>query len=196
MDAAETLTAALATHSRAGHFVHESGLHGDLWLDLDGMLADADRAAQWAGALARKGLAMRPQVVCGPETGGARLAEHVGRALGVPSIAAVRVEAADRSSVHYQLQDAARPVVKDRRVLVVDDAINAGSAVRATIEALSGGSAIVVGIGCLIALHARAEQTAIGIGVPFVALLQLDQSIWKPEACPLCKSGRPVNPIE
>lgn len=41
------LDAVAASH---GHFVYESGHHGDLWLDLDGLFVDARRARSWAAA--------------------------------------------------------------------------------------------------------------------------------------------------
>ena len=34
-----------------GHFRYESGQHGDLWLSLDTMFADARRVETWASAL-------------------------------------------------------------------------------------------------------------------------------------------------
>jgi hypothetical protein len=37
-------SARVASRAERGHFRYESGHHGDLWLDLDGLLADAGRA--------------------------------------------------------------------------------------------------------------------------------------------------------
>ena len=68
----DLLKAAGATR---GHFAYESGHHGDLWLDLDSMFMDARRARRWACALTEQSAACRPEVVCGPLTGGAFIAQ-------------------------------------------------------------------------------------------------------------------------
>lgn len=57
-----------------GHFVFESGHHGDLWLDLDRLLVDARHVRGWAAELARRAAPSQPEVVCGPLTGGAFVA--------------------------------------------------------------------------------------------------------------------------
>jgi len=43
-----------AVSAARGHFRYESGHHGDLWLDLDGLLVDARRVRDWATELARR----------------------------------------------------------------------------------------------------------------------------------------------
>jgi hypothetical protein len=44
----ELLEAVAATR---GHFVYESGHHGDLWLDLDGLQVEARRLRVWAAEI-------------------------------------------------------------------------------------------------------------------------------------------------
>lgn len=54
----ETLLDAVA--ASRGHFLYESGHHGDLWMDLDALFVNARRARGWASALARRAMACRP----------------------------------------------------------------------------------------------------------------------------------------
>jgi orotate phosphoribosyltransferase len=60
--------------AQRGHFLYESGDHGDLWLDLDGLLGDARAMRDWAAALASQAAGCRPDIVCSPLTGGAFVA--------------------------------------------------------------------------------------------------------------------------
>jgi hypothetical protein len=55
-----------AVGATRGHFRYESGHHGDLWLELDGLLVDAQRMRGWAAELARRAAGGRPEIVCGP----------------------------------------------------------------------------------------------------------------------------------
>ena len=187
MDAATTLQSRLAAHSRRGHFVFESGHHGDLWIDLDALLGDGEFFAQWAAELADRVRHAAPEVVCGPETGGARLAERIAGQLGIQFVSTERRLSASESAVCYQMPADMRAAVKGRRVVLVDDAINAGSAVSASLAELEAGDVKVVAIACLLALNSQAKALADSKGVPFIRLLQLEHTPWRPEDCPICR---------
>jgi orotate phosphoribosyltransferase len=79
--------------------------------------------------------------------------------------------------------------VRGRRVVVVDDAVNAGSAVSATIEALRASGAEVVGVGALMVQRAGGYDP----GVPFVWLEEVESGLWPADRCPLCAAGEPVH---
>jgi orotate phosphoribosyltransferase len=61
----------------------ESGHHGDLWLDLDGLFTRPTRVARFATELATRIAAHEPEAVCGPLVGGAFLAEMIASCLDV-----------------------------------------------------------------------------------------------------------------
>jgi orotate phosphoribosyltransferase len=159
---------------RRGHFAFPSGFHGDLWLELD--LLFVDPAAGFAAELARRLPAC--DVVCGPMVGGALLAQLVARELGVSF--------AWSEMPSYAIPAALRPRVAGRRVVVVDDAVNAGSAVSATIASLR--EAEVVGVGALMVLGGGYDP-----GVPFVSLERVESGLWPASSCPLCEAGVPVD---
>ena len=46
-----------------GHFVYESGHHGDLWLNLDALFVDARRTRGWAAALAKTASLLKPSTL-------------------------------------------------------------------------------------------------------------------------------------
>ncbi|HEY6748433.1 MAG TPA: hypothetical protein VI357_22275 [Mycobacteriales bacterium] len=115
----------------------------------------------------------RPEVVCGPLIGGAYVA------LGVA--AALNVDFAWSSPPDYPVTGAAR----GRRVAIVDDAINAGSAVAATAAGLTD----VVAVGALLTLGAAPPTIA---GAPVERLASLDSALWPASTCPLCAAGSPL----
>ena len=121
--------AAMATR---GHFRYKSDHHGDLWLDLDTLLVDARAVHARAGALAEQVAPCRPEVVCGPLTGGAFVAQALAASLGAAFVFAERrlVE----GGVAYRIPDGLRARLAGRRVVLADDAVNAGSALLATLE--------------------------------------------------------------
>jgi orotate phosphoribosyltransferase len=180
------LTVAVA--ATRGHFRYESGHHGDLWLELDGLLADAPRLRRWAAALARQAQAMRPHIVCGPLTGGAFLAQLVAVELRAGFAFAERLAAAV-GGPRYRIPAALRPTLREARVLLVDDAVNAASALRATLAELEACGARPVGLACLLSLGDGAAQLARERAVPLVALASLGRRMWRAEDCALCRAG-------
>src|SRR5687768_2240099 len=132
--------------ARTGHFRYESGHHGDLWLELDALFSDPARTERLAAAMTDRLGGRGIEVVCGPMTGGALLAQAVSRQLGVTFTYTERTVESD-GSVRYLLPPAQAPLVHGARVAIVDDAINAGSATGGTYHALVSAGARPVAIG-------------------------------------------------
>jgi orotate phosphoribosyltransferase len=166
--------------ARRGHFVYESGYHGDLWLDLDTLFVRPrwlqPYVAELASQLALHGL----EVVCGPLVGGA----FVARA----AAAELDVDFCYSSSVTYELPPAFEAVVAGRRVGIVDDAINAGSAVLGTATAVRGFGGRLSVIGSLLLLGSPPD-----LGVPVEHLAALPSALWTVTDCPLCRAGAPLD---
>src|SRR6185295_13320318 len=80
-----------AVSAARGHFRYESGHHGDLWLDLEALLVDARRVQGWAAELAHRAVGCQPEVVCGPLTGGAFVAQFLAAELGAGFVYAERL---------------------------------------------------------------------------------------------------------
>jgi orotate phosphoribosyltransferase len=189
---ADTIAQSLrdATAVSRGHFRYESGHHGDLWLDLDSLFIDARRMRDWTAALAQRAATCRPEIVCGPLTGGAFVAQYLAAELGAGFIYAERPSAAD-GTVRYRIPPSLRAALPGRRVLLADDAVNAGSALLSTLEDLRACGAELAGFASLLTLGAAAAQIAEQNGVPFFALLSLERGMWPADACPLCARGVP-----
>jgi orotate phosphoribosyltransferase len=157
-----------------GHFAYSSGDHGDLWLDLDALLAHPRRLRPYVAALA--GLLPRCDVVCGPLTGGAYLAQAV----------------ADTLDTDFAWTEGRTLTgkVTGRSVAIVDDAINAGSAVSAATEALATAGGRVVAVAALLTLGATPPSIA---GVPVQSLATIPSHLWPAATCPPCAAGAPLS---
>jgi orotate phosphoribosyltransferase len=179
---------------RSGHFQLESGHHGELWLELDALLLRPARLSPFIGTLAR-GLAATVDLdgVCGPLLGGALIASAVATALDcelyVAEPAAPEGSPDELFRARYAVPQPTRARLAGRRLAVVDDVVNAGSATRATVADLRSGGATVVAIGALLVLGDRASEYAEQQGLPLIYVERLPNRIWEPEACPLCASG-------
>ena len=174
-----------------GHFLYESGHHGELWLDLNTAFVDVGRTRQWARMLAAR-VVERPEVVCGPMLGGAWLAQMLALELGAAFVFVEQVAGSD-GDTRYRVPQSLRPMVEGKRVLLVDDAVNAGSAWRSTLGDLRECKAQLVGFATLLTLGDAARRIADEHHAPLIALAAMAHELWKPEACPLCRSGAPLS---
>lgn len=182
--------------AREGHFLLESGHHGNLWLDLDRLSARPRRTARFATALAGRLAEHDIEVACGPLTGGAFVAHLVAARLDIAFCYTERFEVPPGDGLYpvgYRLPSSFRAAVRGRRVAVVDDAINAGSAVKGSLLALRECGAIPVAAGALLALGSSGGRQAVLDGLPLVTLASLPSNVWIPAACPLCASRVPLD---
>jgi orotate phosphoribosyltransferase len=182
--------------ARTGHFRLESGHHGDLWLDLEALFLRPGPLRRWAVALAERLSAHNCDAVCGPLVGGAFLAQTVAAELDVEFYYAERI-APPRgdagAAVEYRIPNALRRSARGKAVAVVDDVINAGSAVRGTMTDLRAWGARPVVIGALLVLGSSAAGLAADTGIPLEGLAHRPNRLWAPAECPLCASGIPLD---
>jgi orotate phosphoribosyltransferase len=180
--------------SRRGHFLLESGLHGDLWLDLDALFWRPAALVRLLGELAERVSALGPEAICGPLVGGALVGYGVAEVLDLPFVSAARHEGEPGVlfSTRYVVPATIQPRLSGVRVVVVDDVINAGSAVRSTVTALRGCGATVVGLGALLRLGDAVLPYAADEGLAVESLVVSPNTLWTPDECALCLSGLPL----
>jgi orotate phosphoribosyltransferase len=169
--------------ARRGHFRLESGDHGDLWLDLDALLERPGRLVPQIEALGDRLSAHRIDAVCGPLTGGAFLAFAIAARLDLPFAPAER--STEHGAARYRIPAALRSRLAGRSFAVVDDVINAGSAVAATCAELRACGAEVRVLGALAVLGTRAQR----LGLPIEATAEIPNALWSAAECPQCASG-------
>jgi orotate phosphoribosyltransferase len=178
--------------ARRGHFLFESGHHGEVWLDLELLCLQPDPVRKLAARLAARLAPHDVEAVCGPLVEGAFVAMMAASELGVPFTYAERFENSERRGpfpVDYRVPRALRAEVRGKRVAVVNDVINAGSAVRGTLADLEACAARPVAIGALVVLGSSASRLAADHAIALEALASIPNNIWTPEECPLCARG-------
>jgi len=180
---------------RRGHFQLESGHHGDLWFQLETLCLNARKIRPFAARLAELLKKHDVEVVCGPLVEGAFIALLVALELGCEFVYAERI--ADTTCnglfpVEYHLPKALRSAVKGKRVAIVNDVINAGSAVRGAFCDLQEHRADVVAIGALLALGEAIAEFAKEHGVALELLERKPNNLWTPAECPLCAARMPL----
>jgi orotate phosphoribosyltransferase len=182
--------------ARRGHFRLESGHHGELWLELDALFARPARVAPFVDRLARQLAPHGAEVVCGPLVGGAFVAQAIAAQSGLECVWTERVTGPSGDalySVSYRVPDPLRGRLRGRTVAILDDVINAGSAMRATLADLRECGARPVAIGALLVLGSRAADLAAAESLPLESVASLPNTLWAPTDCPLCAAGVPLD---
>ena len=180
---------------RHGHFRFESGHHGNRWLELERLLLRPERVRKFAVELAARIRVCEPDAICGPLVEGAFVGLMVAEELKIDFVYSERFERADRHNlfpVDYRIPPALRGTLAGRRVAIVNDVINAGSAVGGSLTDLAACGAIPVGIAALLVLGPAARRQASDSGVPLEAIASLPNEIWDPLHCPLCSARIPL----
>ncbi|MBI2517691.1 MAG: orotate phosphoribosyltransferase [Opitutae bacterium] len=192
----EALSELLA--GRHGHFQMESGYHSELWFTLDPLLDRREELRPFVSELGRRLAAHGIEAVCGPMTGGAKLARMIADELGIACCHAERFEPPRADGffpVKYLLPAAQRSVVQDRRIAIVDDAISAGSAARGTYADLLACGARPVALGALFVFGGAAARFATENQLALEGIAPMDFGMWSPVDCPLCRAGVPVEKV-
>lgn len=173
---------------RHGHFRLEPGHHSDLWLDVDAAFVRPARLSPVVADLARRLARHRPDAVCGPLTGGAFVAQLIAVELDIECYFTERISVSDGLySAEYRI---GRPLT-GKRVAVADDAINAGSAVRATLTDIERTGGTPIALAALLVLGVPAVGLAADRGIPLEYAEFAENVIWSPDECPLCQAGVP-----
>ncbi len=190
----EDLLALLA--ARHGHFRFESGHHGTLWLDLELLFLQPHRIRPFAVEIARRLRGTAVEAICGPLVEGAFVAQMVAEELALPfsySEPLHNADAAGLYTVAYRLPAPLRPTVRGKRVAIVNDVINAGSAVGATYADLQDCDAQPIAIGALLVLGGWSAAFAAQHELRLESIAAEPSDLWTPDACPLCAAGTPLD---
>jgi orotate phosphoribosyltransferase len=182
--------------ARQGHFRLESGHHGDLWLDLDLLFLRPKALQPFVLELARLISSFDVDAVCGPMVGGALVAQSMALALGVEFLYTERIAPQNPETLYataYHLPERLRALLNGRKIAIVDDVINAGSAVRGTLAALEPLGARPVVVGALLVLGETGQRYFVERGLAVRSVSHLPNEVWTPENCPLCSSQIPLN---
>jgi orotate phosphoribosyltransferase len=167
-----------------GHFLLSSGRHSDEYWEKFRLLEHPQVTERLCREIAGHHQADNLSAVVGPTTGGALLAQEVGRQLGTRCLIAEPAAGGGRELRRgFVLQ-------QGERVLVVDDVLTTGLSVRETLEALSAYQPEILGIEVLI--DRSNGEAGKQFAPPLQALFRIAAHSYDPADCPLCRAGHPL----
>jgi orotate phosphoribosyltransferase len=178
--------------ARRGHFLLESGHHGDLWLDLELLCLRPRLVQPFARELAARLSRFGVDAVCGPLVEGAFVALMVAAGMGVDFTYSERFIQPPEQGLFpagYRIPRGLENGLRNKRVAIVNDVVNAGSAVRGTFAALIQYGATPVAIGALVVLGTAAAEFAAARNLALESIAAIPNTLWTPSACPLCASS-------
>ncbi|HKE02233.1 MAG TPA: phosphoribosyltransferase [Planctomycetota bacterium] len=177
---------------RRGHFAYESGHHGDAWLALDLLVRDRKRLEAAAAKLAARLRPYPADLVVGIEAGGVLIAPRVAAEFKAALVTAQRKRDPGSAEVRYAIAPESRAAVAGKRALVIDDAINVGSAVLACMREIDALGGRVAAIAALVVRESADEEIAEANAVAVEGLVSVRWGTWPAADCPLCNSGVPL----
>jgi orotate phosphoribosyltransferase len=183
---------------RRGHFLYESGHHGEVWFDLETLCRKPAELRQHIAELAAKLAAYKPEIICGPLVEGAFIALMVANEIKCEFVYASRIADGAPNTlfpISYRLPVTLRPLVKGKRVAIVNDVTNAGSAVRGALHNLRASGADVVAIGSLVLMGNGFVDFAREQRLALESLFQMPNNLWLPKDCPHCTAGMPLEKL-
>jgi len=167
-----------------GHFILSSGLHSPVFLQKALVYQYPDRIERLCKALAEKVKAAinpLPDVIVSPAVGGIIPGYETSRWLGIPNMFVEREDGEFQLRRNFTIKPGTR-------VLVVEDMISTGLSSRECIAAIERAGGIVVAEACLVdRSNGKAE-----IGVPLIALAQVDFPAYAPDNLPPELEGTPA----
>lgn len=175
-----------------GHFEFESGRHGTLWMDLEALFLRPGVVDALVEELAGKLRSTEAEVICAPLVEGAFAGLLISRHLQLPFTYSERRERSaerDEYPYDYRVPRALEPHLRGKRVLIVNDVISAGSAVRGTAADVERIGGRLAGIAALLVLGDWTARFAQENGITSTALATEPNELWPPSSCPLCSEG-------
>lgn len=177
------------------HIVYTSGQHGSSYVNKDALYAHPQEMSLVCRHLAERFVGSNIQVVAGQTVSGALLAQWVAYHLGILTRQELVAVYAEEQGVIGQrvFRRGFGGLLANKRVLVVEDVLTTGGAVRKVVAAVQAAGGCIVGIG---AVCNRGDVTATGLGVPLLhALVDVPLEAWDEAQCPLCQAGVPINTL-
>jgi orotate phosphoribosyltransferase len=181
-----------------GHFVYNSGLHGDKYLNKDAFLPHVGDTSEACRMIAEHFAPLSPEieVVSAPVMGGIALAQwtafHLTHLLGHEVLAVYAEKSGPGPDDPLVYKRGYDRLIAGKVLLGVEDILTKGRSARKLVEASRLCEAQVVGIG---ALGNRGNVSAAMLAdVPeLFSLYEMALVTYAPENCPLCAVGVPIN---
>ncbi|MFA5062139.1 MAG: phosphoribosyltransferase family protein [Patescibacteria group bacterium] len=187
------LFASLGAIITGTHVVYKSHKHGSTYVNKDAIyphtraISVLCRRIANDCALTKAGI----EVVVGPAMGGIILSQWVAHHLSTFGTDEVLAVYAEKNGDDFIIKRGQDKLLKDKRVVVVEDVLTTGGSVKKVVQAVRdcGGH-----VDCVFALCNRGGVTASMIDAPILcSLVNVTMDAFDPADCPLCRGHVPIN---
>ncbi len=189
-DILDTLThvGALLTHD---HFVGTSGVHFDTYINKDALYPHTREVSAIANQMAELHRGMNIDIVAGPALGGIILSQWTAHHLSGITKKEVLSIYAEKKNNTLELTRGYEALVKNKRVLIVEDLTTTGGSLQQVINTVQhyGGNVVAA----TVMVNKNPLLTSKTFGVPFSPLASLDIALYEESLCVLCKADIPIN---
>jgi orotate phosphoribosyltransferase len=169
-----------------GHFLLSSGLHSNIYIQCAKLLQHPKDAEKVGRALAEKFISsglQQPDVIVSPALGGIIIGHEVARAINKSHIFVEKVNGKPTLRRGFTIESGTK-------FIVVEDVATTGKSIMEVVSLLRDLGGIPVAILTIID---RSDNNELPFGdIPFISLMKQTIETYKPDNCPLCKSGIPV----
>jgi len=164
-----------------GHFQLTSGLHSPQYFQCAKVLQYPGHMEALCGMIAGHFRETQIDVVISPAIGGIVVGQEVGRQLGVRTIFAERKDGLLQLRRGFAIS-------RNERILVCEDVTTTGGSAQEVIEIAETNEGNVAGVGTIVDRSGGKIEFK-----NFFAAMAMDVLTYKPEECPLCQKGIPVD---
>lgn len=175
------------------HIVYTSGKHGSVYVNKDALYPHTELSSRVGEMFAQRNKALDVDVVVAPALGGIILSQWTAfhlSALKKKEIFGVYTEKdADKNQVFTRGYD---KFITGKKVLVIEDLTTTGGSVLKVVNSVRSAGGTVVAVSVMVNRNPETVNAAM-MGAPFAALGILKAEAFDESACPLCKSGVPIN---
>lgn len=168
-----------------GHFQLTSGLHSNQYFQCARVLQYPRYATSLCSDIASIFQACPIDAVIAPAMGGIVVGQEVGRLLNSRTMFTERKDGVMQLRRGFEIH-------KGEQVLVCEDVVTTGGSVFELLKIVKEFGGNPVGVGYIVDRSGGKVKFDLADGGRQHAVLQMDVVTYKPEKCPLCKQGLPI----
>lgn len=175
------------------HFVGTSGRHMAVYVNKDALLPHTRYVSKIGKLFAEQNKNKKIDVVVAPAVAGIPFSQWTAYYLTKIRKKEVLSIFTEKTPENEQVfKRGYDTLVKNKRVLVIEDTTTLGSSVKKVIESVKKAKGKVVGVSVMVNRDPQKVNSK-SIGAPFSALTVLRAESYEEKKCPLCKKGIPIN---
>src|SRR3989344_672622 len=175
------------------HLVGTSGRHMPAYINKDALLPHTKQVSEIGKLFAEKFKNKKIEVVISPAVAGIPFSQWTAHNLSKINKKEILSVFTEKTSENDQIfKRGYDEVVKNRRILVIEDSTTTGSSVKKVARSVRKAGGKVVAVGVMINRDPKLVNSR-SIGVPFSSIAVFHISSYEAGKCPLCKSGIPIN---